>query len=203
MKLDKKQIPQLIVLGVLVIVCIGYVSFSVFSPKQAAPRPPAEKAASTAASEAETSASQESAVLPPGEFPEMMGATVRRDPFTPQIAATAEQLAATPKPARHGAGLKNLSGGVPPINPFKGPSGAMPGMLPVPEKEPEFVLTGIIRGAENVAIIRVGDTGRHIVREGQLIDGRYRVMRVTDDGAVLVYKNRRIDVRLGGAKNAN
>ena len=65
------------------------------------------------------------------------------------------------------------------------------------------MITGVIRGAQNVAIIRSGDKGHYIVKQGQLIDGRYRVLSVTNDGAVLAYKDRRIHLKLGGAKNAS
>ena len=36
MKLDKKQIPQLVVLGLLLLICIGYVSFKFMKPPAAA-----------------------------------------------------------------------------------------------------------------------------------------------------------------------
>jgi hypothetical protein len=70
-------------------------------------------------------------------------------------------------------------------------------------EDPDFVLTGVIRGWENVAIIRVGDSERHVVKQGQFIDGHYRVLAVTSDGAVLACGSRRIRLKLGGVRNAS
>jgi hypothetical protein len=93
---------------------------------------------------------------------------------------------------------------VPPLNPFgKIGGGSIQSVQPVQaEVEEPITLTGVVRGVDNVVIVRVGQNGRHVVKEGQTIDGRYRVVSVSGDGAVLVYRNRRIPVKLGGSKNA-
>ena len=39
MKLDKKQIPQLVALGLLVLACVGYVSFTLVKPSAPAAQP--------------------------------------------------------------------------------------------------------------------------------------------------------------------
>lgn len=224
MKIDKKQLPQLIVLGVLVIICIGYLSFSVLKGKPAPPPPPAEQQATTGATDqaADDKAAKDDNVVPSGVFPDLSASMGRRDPFSPQVGNSLDSQQAPqrihsvripePPPFRStkaygdlmARGLTEVETSDQPLNPFKGgisPTGDA--MVPVEEKDPEFVLTGVIRGEENVAIIRVGEGGRHVVRQGQLIDGRYKVLRVSDDGAVLAYKNRRIQLRLGGAKNAS
>jgi hypothetical protein len=67
--------------------------------------------------------------------------------------------------------------------------------------EPTYTLTGVVRGEENVVIVHSSDNTRHIVKQGQLIDGRYRVLSVTEDGAVLANGNRRMYMKLGGVKN--
>ena len=89
-----------------------------------------------------------------------------------------------------------------PFNPFSAKSVSTT-KIEVQDETPDFALTGVIRGEKNVAIIRSGEGGRYIVRQGQLIGGRYKVESVSDDGATLVYKNRRIYVKLGGVKNAS
>ena len=91
-----------------------------------------------------------------------------------------------------------------PLNPFSGQSNASVQRVSQdkPEPDDEIAVTGVVRGDSNVVIVRIGQTGRHVVREGQTIDGRYHVASVTGDGAVLVYKNRHIPVKLGGVKNA-
>ena len=200
MKIDKKQLPQLIILGVLVVGFVGYLSFSVFKPKASAPPPEQNTTVSTGPAAEQPGIDQVAAA---GVFPDLAGAETRRDPFAPQIAESQPTPASRPNASMPRTHVSNLTSGLPTLNPFKegaGASGAP--ILPVAENDPEFVITGVIRGAENVAIIRVGEGERHVIKQGQLIDGRFKVLRVSDDGAVLAYKNRRIHLKLGGAKNA-
>lgn len=215
MKLDKKQIPQLIVLGLLVMVCIGYVSFTVTKPA------PAQKAAQKikAGSEEKLITSESfSGSIPSEVFPNVTSTLPRRDPFATQALSpdaaiqTSQKITINPvqpKPNKTFRPIEN-SGNVPginvnAINPFIQPNVqvAVQPEAHQPPPEPQFVLTGIIRGSQNVAIIKSDSGGRHVVREGQLIDGRYKVQSVSDDGVVLVNQNRRIFVKLGGVKNAS
>lgn len=204
MKLDKKQIPQLTILGLLVIGCMGYVSFTLAKPAETA-KPAVE---SKAAAVAEVTAEPRLAQL--GIFPALAAPVARRDPFVVQSLGAAEVTNApnTQQTVPMAALPKLGFGKIPPLLPF-GNSGVGPGAVPrltiVPtvEPDPAFALTGVIRGDHNVAIIRVGASERHIVAEGQTIDGRYRVLSVTEDGAVLANKDRRIHLRLGGVRNAN
>lgn len=220
MKLDKKQIPQLVVLGLLTLLCIGYVSFTVArGSKTPQPAQSAQKSADDSKSSADTSEPGTDIVLTRaqsgGSEPQS-----RRDPFVPQklygSETTGPAQVSTPQISQqtrsHVQIVRNPSASVPPINPFKGFS-QMESPLPVAaaksvqtvqqEPDPQLVITGVIRGEKDVAIIRSGESGRHIVREGQLIDGRYKVISISDDGAVLVYKKYRIHLKLGGAKNAS
>lgn len=212
MKLDKKQVPQLIVLGLLVLLCIGYVSFTVFK-KPATEAAPAATSATT--SQAKASVRVASEPIPvTGTFPDLNAPIPRRDPFTVQnLEGTrkeeaAKPAAAVPHPARIAAPK------VPPLIPVgsfgagslpRGPESAS-GLSVVPaivDQDPDFVLTGVIRGAQNVAIIRVGDSERHVVMQGQTIDGRYKVLDVSEDGVVLGCKDRRIHLKVGGVRNAS
>jgi hypothetical protein len=93
-----------------------------------------------------------------------------------------------------------------PLNPFGGmssPTGMSRPTVTAPP-EPKFVLTGVVRGggSQNVAILKAGE-GRYVVRQGQTIDGRYRVIVVMSDAVVLLDGTRRIYVRLGGEPNAS
>ena len=222
MTLDKKQVPQLAILGGLAVICIGVVSFQ-FMKGNSTP-PPAPKTVTQVTTDADESQSGSKADISQLEtdvFPDLASVPGRRDPFAPQetsdmvVPTKAEIMrqASNVRPARHVSEpirpLRIPSGSVPrievkPMNPFS--QGGAPESLPVrvvEEKDPQFVLTGVIRGDNNVAIIRMGNDGRHVVKAGQTIDGHYRVLSVSDDGAVLVNeKNRRIHVRLGGDKNA-
>lgn len=205
MKLDKKQIPQLIILGLLVLGCIGYVSFTLAKPDPKASKPDAAK--KQAASTAEVTAQTQ--IMQIGTFPDLNAPVARRDPFVTQTVDT-EAETANSEPNRATVvkmpSLPKGMGKVPPLFPFGNANmGSAPTLMAVPNVEPDpaFALTGVIRGEKNVAIIRVGATERHIVSEGQIIDGRYRVLSVTEDGAVLAYKDRRIHLKLGGVRNAS
>ncbi|MHB9036119.1 MAG: hypothetical protein ACYC64_05590 [Armatimonadota bacterium] len=219
MKLDKKQLPQLIVLGVLVLICIGYVSFKAMSPSAPPPAPVQQPKPEAVNADDETvsdSADVEIGAAPAGVFPDLTSTPARRDPFVPYASLDAAMTEAQqpapktrpePAPARV---VSNPNGRVPriatnPFNPFAQPSerSVDTRQVQVQEQVPEFTLTGVIRGYRNVAIIRCGEGGRYVVKQGQLIDGRYKVESVSDDGATLVYKNRRIHVKLGGVKNAS
>lgn len=221
MTLDKKQVPQLAILGVLVIMCIGVVSFQVMRGKSVpVPAPSASVEAKADDSEIQSTSKANITTLETDVFPNLASVPGRRDPFAPQQTAEAlvqtraeimQQAKNAQTARRASANVRPInipSGRVPridvkPMNPFS--QGNTPGALPVQvqEQNPQFVLTGVIRGDNNVAIIRMGSDGRHVVKAGQTIDGHYRVLSVSDDGAVLVNeKNRRIHVRLGGDKNA-
>ncbi len=217
MKVEKKQLPQLVVLGVLVILCIGFVSFQIAgskkSPRSAAA--PSKTEAVKVVEKQETEEPQQLAVIP-DVFPNLQSTPVRRDPFVSaklpgsvreEAKAVRQQTVRTNTNQIRTA--FNTAGKVPPFNPFRNISqDAGPSLQPVPQvredPEPQFTLTGVIRGSdENVAIIRTGDNGRYVVKQGQYIEGRYKVLYITTDSAVLAYKNRRIHVKLGGDNNAS
>lgn len=215
MKPDKKQVPQLIVLGLLVLGCVGYVSFQVMTPS-AAPDPKQAEAKSEQTKVVVTTASVASAVPDNTAyrvFPGLSTVPSRRDPFIPQALPGAIDLNA-PTPGVKQVRPVNTQpmpfGKLPkidikPLNPFGG-SGASTGLPHPPaavEQEPKFTLTGVVRGTENVAIIYGGDGGRYVVRQGQMIEGRFKVLMVLSDAVVLSDKGRRIYVRLGGEQNAS
>jgi type IV pilus biogenesis protein PilP len=185
------------------------------SPSAPPPAPVQQPAPEAAKVDGEASVDYAEAkigLVPAGVFPDLTSTPARRDPFTPIAVMGAEtldvqqQVAPRPAPTRV---VSNPSGRVPriqanPFNPFSQLNAtANTQQVRIQEQDPEFELTGVIRGDRNVAIIRCGEGGRYVVKQGQLIDGRYKVESVSDDGATLVYKNRRIHVKLGGVKNAS
>jgi len=218
-KLDRKQIVQLAVLGVIVVAFVGYLSFRVIVPKERAASQSLNRKAAVKAVEPreETQAGPEATVTPQpqawGVFPDLASVPARRDPFIAQKLPGGEIAGSTVRPPKYVPtalnALKNAMAKVPPIdikplNPFGKQNVSRTQAVQPPQDEPEeeITLTGVVRGDSNVVIVRVGKTGRHVVREGQSIDGRYRVVSVSGDGAVLAYKNRHIPVKLGGVKNA-
>lgn len=207
MKLDKKQIPQLVVFGLLVLICIGYVSFKVVKPPATGPAPAEKQSAKANIPGNALVQVQAQPVLSTTTFPDLGAPIPRRDPFTVQnLEAVGEPQPGKPAdlnitPIAQSA-VKAASGRVPPLIPM----GSFANVSVVPSAEnqdPNFVLTGVICGIENVAIIRVGNSQRHVVKQGQFIDGRYRVLSVTQDGVVLASKDRRIHLKLGGVPNAS
>ncbi|OFX15299.1 MAG: hypothetical protein A2Z18_11440 [Armatimonadetes bacterium RBG_16_58_9] len=216
MKLDKKQLPQLIVLGLLVVVCVGYVSFTVLKPKrlETQPKPPAQARQAAdddrAAQDDSADGAQWKTVLA-GIFPDLTATPSKRDPFSPQPlvgAAVNQSILAGMNAARRNVVVRPKID-IPPMNPLINPYQPTtrqvdPRVVDVPrDTTPDFMLTGVVCGNRNVAIIRTAAGGRYVVRQGQLIDGRYKVLYVADDGAVLAYEGRRIHLKLGGAKNAS
>lgn len=212
MKLDKKQIPQMVVLGLLVLLCVGYVSFTLVKPPATEPVPPASKSAKADVPGKASVEVRSQPVADATASPDLSAPIPRRDPFAVQSLGTVPAPPQT-KPANSKAitaavqrSARAASGKVPPLIPigsFK--PGSTPGLSVVPSTEnqdPDFVLTGVIRGTENVAIIRVGNS-KHVVMQGQIISGRYRVLSVSEDGVVLACKDRRIHLKLGGVRNAS
>ena len=132
--------------------------------------------------------------------------TGRRDPFAPCYVP--EQFTRTCAPRRPTLprlgtlpplippGARNLALG---INPLPSVS---PGVTAV-DPDPQFAVTGVIIGPTSVAIIRAGESERHIVREGQFINGKYLVKSITRDHVVLKCGHRNIHLRLGGSANAS
>ncbi|MCE5200233.1 MAG: hypothetical protein ABFD54_05645 [Armatimonadota bacterium] len=218
MKLDKKQTIQLVVLGVLVIICIGYVSFSAMNSHQAPPQPVKQASEKTETVETNTATV---AAAPTSVFPDLASVPARRDPFAP-VALPMEQTvennmnvspAPKPFPTRRvqAKPIKLPVGKVPrvpanPFNPFSQLAQAFvtpstsssTAPVVVQAKDPEFMLMGVVRGERNVAIIRTSAGGRYVVKQGQLIDGRYKVESVSYDSATLVCESRRIHLKLGG-----
>jgi len=210
MKPDSKQVPQLVVLGILVLVCVGYVSFQVMCPGTKKHVPADQKASQTNRS----SASQASAFVSPelgahSIFPNLGAFPERRDPFTPQRlpgTITSESTSTSVSkpqsaPSTSIAPLGRLPKiDVRPFNPFSQAPETNPTARQSvgAEQETKFILTGVVRGAQNVAILRTGEGGRYVVKQGQLINGRYRVILVTDSAVLLGDGNRRIYVKLGG-----
>jgi hypothetical protein len=211
MKLDKADMPKIIVLGVLFAILIGYGVYSVVGRKaSAAPTPPSVREAAAANHAAPAQAEPEPvkppeqevrvAVLPPTEPP-------KKDPFLPCITPELPNANVPPPMLPR---VRNLAS-LPPFRPSGSslafgvkPSGGIPPFMgAAPEADPQFVLTGVINGTTNVAIIRAGDSERHIVRVGQMIDGKYLVSSIGRDRVVLTHGTRSIDLRLGGGTNGS
>lgn len=209
MKLEKNQIPQVVVLGLLVLVCIGYVSFTVLKPPAVELKPPPPKQPDKSVSGMAVVRLTSQQLQPTPGFPDLSTPVARRDPFTVQPLPGSgqadnveKQAIAAPKPEIRQ--VRSAAAKVPPLIPVIGPLADFSIQPAARDQDPDFVLTGVIRGYYgNVAIIRVGDSERHVVKQGQFINGRYQVLTVTSDGAVLACGSRLIHLKLGGVRNAS
>ena len=202
MKPDKAQTRKAIVFAALIAVLVGYGVYSMTGRKGSAP-PSAQPARLT---RAQTSRPAGVAVAIAEQISKAFGVSVavaKKDPFAPRIVPESALCGPPPPSAKPLARLATRQ----PTLPFLPGGGnlalSVEPRLAAPEPEPLFVLTGIIKGDTDVAIIRAGSSDRHIVKKGQMINGTYRVQTIKRDGVVLTRGNRSIYLKLGGRTNAS
>lgn len=194
MKVDDSQKKQLLVLCVLIVVAIGYGVMSLMGGEEA-PVVPGGK--NHSAKRAETPAA---GIPAAGGAPEQAMAIApldTRDPFSPQVGPVST-AAKVPPPAPE-----------PQIRPLA-PMMAQPQVSPMPslpgvqsaqrvdDLTKQFSVIGVIRGSRNVAVIKTGGGGSSIVREGQTIDGKYKVESISSGMVLIKHEGRSVVLRLGG-----
>lgn len=134
------------------------------------------------------------------------------DPFAPEISAQAQ--VSQPAPSVRTASLKtsDLSAIHVPSVPSLPAMGVreMPTNLPDLAQSataeqpavPNWTVTGVVAsGSEHMAILRSGDA-RRFVRQGDVVDGDFRVASVSRDSVVLQHGKTRITLLLGGVQPA-
>jgi hypothetical protein len=211
MKLEKEQRTQFIVLCVLVAVVIGFGGYRLIGTGTSANSPAASPKPAAAAEKSGQptagSAEQPSAAQ---DMAKAMGFVLPvQDPFEPKDVPSTE---VRPKPV--------VTTSVPRLpliaRESRMPLPVMPafesqpiGMTPAPVIEQvdpsrDYRLTGVIEGDSNIAIIRGPQDSRHIIREGQSLDGRFVVRSITRAGVRLSYNGRNYFLMLsaGSAKGA-
>lgn len=208
MKLEKEQRTQFIALCVLLVGVVGFGAYRMMGTgtsadsRTATPTAAAQKA--TADGHAPASPVEEQKSLE--ETAKVAGFVQPvKDPFEPQVLpGDIEAVTATkPTPAPRLPVIVRES---------RMPLPVMPSFdsqpLPVvPQPAVEEVnptkylrLTGVIEGDTNIAIIRAGDT-RHIVREGQSIDGKFVVRSISRTGVRLSYNGRSYFLTMASSKD--
>ncbi len=203
MKLDKKQLPQYLALGVLTAGLGGYTvyHFAAAGPVSANTRPAAATvtAPAQAAKPAPAGTGTAAVVADAGDAPPPTPAM--RDPFAVGYVDPGTlpvPLAAMPAPGKQVAALSPLSPlpvGLPSAPPLPGsglglfpakaaalptapPAPALPAVSALPDP-PKWTVTGVLMGAGGtVAILRSGEA-RRIVRTGDFVDSVYRVSAVS------------------------
>jgi hypothetical protein len=222
MKPDRRDMPKIIVVAVLGALFLGCVVYQMVGKGASAAQPtpvpskkvakvwqpiPAAGVTTDANAKAEPKAQAPKSEAKPVQVALALPAN-RRDPFAPCITPQEFQPPSTPTPMPRVNGLKPLpnlgTGSLPPLVPpgANTLSISPTGTAIAADVTPKFVLTGVINGNTRVAIIRV-DSERYIVREGQMINGKYFVRSVGRDGVLLTHGSQRIYLKLGGAANAS
>jgi hypothetical protein len=152
------------------------------------------------------------------------GPAAPHDPAAPPVPSAPPTLvAAGPKPdARNMMGLASLQpGGQPkiwgaPLVPAPvtaggpgglrgpGPETAANVVPPAPLAPPAYTVTGVVRGDEDIAILRsgAGDGERRFVRPGDPVGNGFKVIAVHADGVEIGSGDRRVTLKLGGDSRA-
>lgn len=209
MKIATDQKKQFIALCCLVVLVLAYAGVKIVgsgSNAQTRQTPAAVKTpdkSTESNSQADVRTPEKAAVVAPGAT----GDTTARDPFIPQVsdnvsAAGTEPMNTSLPPPIFPPGKLSGLGPMAPM-PFGRDISVTTNNPPAKEPEPDpsqtLKLTGIIQGAVNVAILRGTNNVRYIVREGQIIDGKYRVDLVTRYGVRLSFNNKSYLLPLGGS----
>ncbi|MBP6962930.1 MAG: hypothetical protein KBC96_00840 [Armatimonadetes bacterium] len=207
MKIAEEQKKQLIVLGCLIVFVLGYAVIRIVGSGTHAQTRQTEPAAKTSDARTDAAKPPAAVVTEPVTVAADLGGGVSaaRDPFIPQIG---ESAVAAPKMqslnlSKMNAGTLPGLNGLKPLDLSRQITVTRNGESSPLEQEPDprqmFSLTGVIQGSINVAIIRGPDNARYIVREGQVIDGRYRVVHVARNVVSMSYKNKPFLLPLGGS----
>ncbi len=213
-KLDQKQMPQVIVLGVL---CVGVLGYGVMQAVggEKKPAPAAEQASATSEPAGATSTTPEAEagvqITQTGAPGLQLPGTFNPDPFRPlktgKPVATpppAPAPAPAPAPTRTARlpkwptfeGLPSLGGneGLPPAQ----PSVITPAPPPGPVR-PTVVLTGVIdvEDGDDMALAVLDGKDRRILQVGDVVANNYRVKKIAMDGILLINGTDKYFVTLG------
>ena len=172
-KLDKEHLPKVIALGVMGTGLLGYAAWSWLGHGGGA-------AAPAAASMPHAATATRPDAAPRANDPVLALAPINHEnPFVPSFQATSA-APSPPKPAI--------------------PAAAKPARTEGP-RPPAAVVTGIIEGQENVAILNWPGSRGQVVRTGDRLNGGYVVKEIRSDAVVLVLGASRWVVRLGAEAN--
>jgi len=205
MKIEEGQKKQIIILCCLIVLVLGLAVYRVVgtvpdgstqSPEKARTECNAVKA--DGESEAKAEKVEQPVVVATSEDSANKG----RDPFAPQVLPSrkvtfSSSNVKTAIPPLFGSGRPPITT-MPPLLVEKPERvGATPATQE-PDPSQELRLTGVVEGSVNVAIIRGPENTRYIVREGQMIDGKYLVTSVSRAGVKIVFRNKTYVLLLGG-----
>jgi hypothetical protein len=200
-KLDPKQVPQVIILGVVSLGVLGYAGYSIAFGGPKRPAPTGDAATSTVSSPAPTVAATSAAVdgaevkVAKGGAPELtLPSQFNPDPFkssakTPPVMHV-PAVGVTSKPVAKATALQGSAPVIPGVG--KGsllvPAPAPPFVPPPKPEKPDVRVTGtsMVDGM-NLALLEVGQDHR-VVQVGDLVAKGYRVKKINLDGVLFANK---------------
>ncbi|MEI6511713.1 MAG: hypothetical protein WCO51_00360 [bacterium] len=126
-----------------------------------------------------------------------------RDPFVPQESGLTPIIKPTPPPPPTNNTEQTNYTKLPPLGV---PSGLMNGattntsttaIAPI-ATPPSFQLTGVVEGAQTVALVTDDHGGQRLVRVNEMVDGEYRVKSISRQGVEIKHGKTTYVLRLGG-----
>ncbi|MCL6628340.1 MAG: hypothetical protein K6U00_01910 [Armatimonadetes bacterium] len=201
MKITENQKTQVIILSCLIIAVVIFGIYRMLgTTTQASPKVGVDSQAKKVAEKAASIENQ----APANEQPMVrvaLGDVKARDPFTPQVGPKVQSSASTTSGISRSIVPPSI-GSIPPlteITPIGSPTIRLVSNDSEKEALSDLRLTGVIEGDTNVAIFRLNDNTRYIVREGQVIDGRFTVESISRLGVRLRSKHGHLFVKLGAS----
>lgn len=203
MNTDSKQKKQLIVLCCLAVAVLAFGAYKLVGKGTEAAS--IEKPAQTVKSDA---AGDDAKAVDAAAYQDTMIVAVGPsvDPFAPRVGPKASEAAASSADRGPTPVIQSRIPDIPQIFPVPLYQQDEPRPIVVSTSTPEETnpiqgmrLTGVIEGAQNVAIIRGGDGKRYIVREGQTIDGKCTVSSITRAGVKISRGGTTYTLRLGSS----
>jgi hypothetical protein len=199
MKLRNLGLPKLTALAAaMLMIGLGFFLGRAGAPRQAEvaadlppPTPPRQMASEPEPPAQAPEPEPQVAADPPNSQPEEQTAEPAPKPQPPP-APPRPARAAAPKPQPRPAAPRPVATDeLPPFQPAyqqeEASLGPPPGVL---------WLSGVIQGDPEVALLRRGDN-RYLVREGDLVEGRYRVLEISSNTITLRRGGRRQSLRVG------
>lgn len=204
MKLEKEQRTQFVVLCALLAVVVGFGAYKMLGTGISANSPAASaKPTVTVHKPDQPKAGSPTAPTPSQDLAKAMGFAVpMKDPFEPRDIASAAKPAVTRSAPRFPLIARESRMSLSVMPTFNSQPIGMAPALVVEQVDPsrDYRLTGVIEGDTNIAIIRGPQDSRHIIREGQSLDGRFVIRSISRTGVRLNYNGRNYFLLLSSGK---
>lgn len=205
--LDRKQLRQIIVLGILFLAATGYGAYQLFFTGSTSA---STKGSATTASEQQAQNAEQQTTTPSW----FSSSEPTRDPFVipPQFDNLKQSQMQNTRPASPRVAPPPSVSALPPMPVMPVSSGtngnaaasATNQSAPAaqPEPEPNVRVTGVVVGNYPVAILQPEGGSQRIVQPGSQLEGGYVLRTVSREGIVLEKDGKTVTLRPGGNPNA-